>query len=174
VLPIVLKEIESVSHSYEPLFVSIAAGVSLETIESRLGKHSRVVRVMPNTLCLVGHTSSAFSAGRNATKKDLELVEKFMSSVGVTFLLEEKLLDAVTGLSGSGPAYVFIMIEALADGGVKAGLPRRVAVELAAKTVLGAAEMILKTGSHPGALKDAVASPGGTTIAGIHELEKLA
>jgi pyrroline-5-carboxylate reductase len=154
------------------LVISIAAGVPLAKLERDLPPSARVVRVMPNTPCLVGETAAGYALGRNATEEDAKKVEQILSAVGRSFRLEEKLLDAVTGLSGSGPAYVYILIEALADGGVRAGLPRNVALELAAQTVLGAAKMVLETGLHPGELKDRVASPGGTTIAGIHELER--
>jgi len=154
------------------LVVSIAAGVTLATLESGLSPSARVIRVMPNTPCLVGETAAAYALGKNATEDDAGKVEHILSAVGRSLCLEEKHLDAVTGLSGSGPAYAYIMIEALADGGVHSGLPRAVALELAAQTVLGAAKMVLETGLHPGELKDRVASPGGTTIAGIHELER--
>lgn len=154
------------------LILSIAAGVSLETMLNVLGHHRRLVRVMPNTPCLVGSSASAFCLGGAATPEDGAVVEKLLSSVGIAFALPENLLDAVTGLSGSGPAYVCVIIEALSDGGVRMGLPRDVATKLAAQTVMGSAKLVLETGKHPGALKDAVASPGGTTIAGLHELER--
>eukprot|EP00850_Spirogloea_muscicola_P009221 SM000051S17581 [mRNA] locus=s51:534066:536794:+ [translate_table: standard] len=154
------------------LVVSIAAGVTLAHLQEWAGAHARVVRVMPNTPCFVGETAAAMSPGKNATEEDAALVQAIFEAVGKIHLIDEKLLDAVTGLSGSGPAYVFIAIEALADGGVAAGLPREVALSLAAQTVLGSAKMVLDSGKHPGQLKDSVASPGGTTIAGIHELEK--
>ncbi|WP_437204518.1 pyrroline-5-carboxylate reductase [Planctomicrobium sp. SH664] len=152
------------------LFVSIAAGIPLATIEARLGS-SRVIRVMPNTPCLVGAGASGFSRGRHATAEDAELVSQMLSTVGIAFEVAESLLDAVTGLSGSGPAYVFELIEALSDGGVLMGLPRVTATKLAAQTLLGAARMVLETGEHPGQLKDAVTSPGGTTIAGLEVME---
>jgi pyrroline-5-carboxylate reductase len=132
----------------------------------------RVIRVMPNTPALVGASASAYAVGSSATCADAEVVQKFLASVGLALEVKEKLLDAVTGVSGSGPAYAFLMIEALADGGVAAGLPRDIAQRLAAQTLLGAAKMVLETGQHPGALKDAVCSPGGTTIEAIHVLEK--
>ena len=131
-----------------------------------------VIRVMPNTPALVGASASAYSVGSSATCADAEVVQEFLGSVGLALEVKEKLLDAVTGVSGSGPAYAFLMIEALADGGVAAGLPRDIAQRLAAQTLLGAAKMVLETGQHPGALKDAVCSPGGTTIEAIHVLEK--
>lgn len=153
------------------LVVSIAAGIPLARITGALGKERRLVRVMPNTPCLVGASASAFCLGGAATADDGKLVERLLSAVGISYQLPEHLLDTVTGLSGSGPAFVYVMIEALADGGVKMGLPRDTALKLAAQTVLGSAKMVLETGEHPGALKDAVASPGGTTIAGLHALE---
>ena len=154
------------------LVVSIAAGVTLQTLGQGLGEKTRIVRVMPNTPCLVGASASAYSPASSATPEDGELAGKLFGAVGKAFRVAEPLLDAVTGLSGSGPAFAYIFIEALADGGVRCGLPRDVALVLAAQTVLGSAKMVLETGQHPGALKDAVASPGGTTIAGLHALER--
>lgn len=154
------------------LVVSIAAGVTLAKLEAGLGSGARVIRVMPNTPALVGSSATAFALGKAATVADAEIATKLFSAVGVAFQVKESLLDAVTGLSGSGPAYVYLFIEALSDGGVAAGLPRDIATKLAAQTVLGAAQMVLETGQHPGALKDMVTSPGGTTIEGLHELEK--
>ena len=153
------------------LVLSIVAGISIDTMTSILGHQRRVVRIMPNTPCLVGASASAFSLGGTATAADGELVERMLTAVGIAFAVPESLIDAVTGLSGSGPAFVYLMIEALSDGGVRVGLPRAVATQLAAQTLLGAARMVLETKQHPGALKDAVASPGGTTIAGLHALE---
>ena len=154
------------------LIVSIAAGISLKAIVDGLGREARLIRVMPNTPCLVGCGASAFSRGAQATSDDADLVQRLLSNVGLAVEVPEKLLDAVTGLSGSGPAYIYQIIEALSDGGVRMGLPRDTATKLAAQTVLGAAQMVLTTGQHPGTLKDAVTSPGGTTIAGLHELER--
>lgn len=154
------------------LVISIAAGVPLVKLEAALGSTTRLIRVMPNTPALVGASASGFALGKAATAEDGKLAEKLLSSVGVAFQLKESLLDAVTGLSGSGPAYVYMAIEALSDGGVAAGLPRDVATKLAAQTVYGSAKMVLETGLHPGSLKDMVTSPGGTTIEGVHELEK--
>ena len=154
----------------EHLIVSIAAGVSLSTIESLIPSR-RVIRVMPNTPCLVGAGASGFARGAHADDVDAELVTRMLSTVGIAMEVPESLLDAVTALSGSGPAYAFEMIEALSDGGVLMGLPRNVATQLAAQTLMGAAKMVLETGQHPGQLKDAVTSPGGTTIAGLHVLE---
>jgi pyrroline-5-carboxylate reductase len=154
----------------DKLVVSIVTGVRLQSLADGLGP-CRLVRVMPNTPCLVGQSASAYCAGPTATSADAELVAKLLGAVGLAIAVEEKLLDAVTGLSGSGPAFVYLMIEALADGGVRLGLTRDVSLRLAAQTVKGAAEMVLTTGDHPGVLKDRVASPGGTTIAGLHVLE---
>ena len=154
------------------LLISIAAGVTIAKLEAALPAGARVVRVMPNTPALVGAGASGFALGKSATPADAQLAEKLLSAVGVALQVKESLLDAVTGLSGSGPAYVYQFIEALSDGGVAAGLPRDVATQLAAQTVLGGAKMVLETKQHPGALKDQVTSPGGTTIEGLHELEK--
>lgn len=154
------------------LLLSIAAGVPLAKLEALLFDGARVIRVMPNAPALVGASASAFALGSAATREDAALAHRLLSAVGTAFEVNEKLLDAVTGLSGSGPAYIYLVIEALSDGGVAAGLPREAATQLAAQTVLGAARMVLETGLHPGALKDQVASPGGTTIEGLHELEK--
>ena len=154
------------------LLISIAAGVTLAKLEAGLGPNARLIRVMPNTPALVGASASAFALSKSAQPGDAELAQKLFSAVGVAFQVKESLLDAVTGLSGSGPAYVYQFIEALGDGGVASGLPRDIATRLAAQTVLGGAKMVLETGQHPGALKDQVTSPGGTTIEGLHELEK--
>ncbi len=154
------------------LLISIAAGVTIARLEAGLSGDARVIRVMPNTPALVGASATGFALGKFATAADAETAHKLFSAVGVAFHVKEALLDAVTGLSGSGPAYVYLFIESLSDGGVAAGLPRDVATKLAAQTVLGAAKMVLETNQHPGALKDMVTSPGGTTIEGLHELEK--
>lgn len=153
------------------LVVSIAAGVPLASLQDHLGGAARVVRVMPNTPCLIGAGASGFVLGEHATADDGAFVAKLLSTVGLAVEVPEPLIDVVTGLSGSGPAYVYQIIEALSDGGVRCGLPRDVATKLAAQTLLGGARMVLETGEHPGALKDAVTSPGGTTIAGLHALE---
>lgn len=153
------------------LVISIAAGIPISTFLSHLGDSCRIVRVMPNTPALVGEGASAFSIGGKATTEDSKLVLELLSTVGYATEVPEKLLDAVTGLSGSGPAYVYQIIEALSDGGVQVGLPREIALKLAAQTVLGAARMVLQTNEHPGVLKDAVTSPGGTTITGLQTLE---
>lgn len=170
-MPMVLGELAG-KLSADHLVVSIAAGVRLATLAEGLGPGPRLVRVMPNTPCLVGKSASAFSLGPGSQAADAALVGRLLSAVGTAYPVDEKLLDAVTGLSGSGPAFVYLMIESLSDGGVRMGLPREVATALAAQTVLGAAAMVLETGQHPAALKDQVTSPGGTTIAGLQVLEQ--
>lgn len=154
------------------LLISIAAGVTLAKLEGVLPLKARVIRVMPNTPALVGAGAAGYALGSHANGEDGDIAQKLLGSVGIAFNVKESLLDAVTGLSGSGPAYAFQIIEALSDGGVAAGLPREVATRLAAQTLFGAAKMVLETGMHPGALKDMVTSPGGTTIEGLHEMEK--
>lgn len=154
------------------LVVSIAAGITLKQMADGLLGNLRLIRVMPNTPCLVGESAAGLAAGPGARPDDTRLVERLFNAVGKAFVVPESMLDAVTGLSGSGPAFVYMMIEAMADGGVRVGLPRDVALTLAAQTVLGAARMVLTTKQHPGQLKDAVTSPGGTTIAGVHALER--
>jgi pyrroline-5-carboxylate reductase len=154
------------------LLVSVAAGVPLARIETHLEPGARVVRVMPNIACVVGAGAAGFAAGAHATAADLEKVGAILNSFGVGLAVDEKYLDAVTGLSGSGPAYVFLFIEALADGGVQMGLTREVALRLAMQTVYGAARMALESNKHLGELKDEVASPGGTTIAGLYAMEQ--
>ena len=154
------------------LVISIAAGVPISKLEAGLGPKTRIIRVMPNTPALVSASATAYATGKAATTGDAVLAQRLFSSVGIAFQVKEALLDAVTGLSGSGPAYVYLIIEALSDGGVASGLPRDIATKLAAQTVFGSAKMVLETGQHPGALKDMVTSPGGTTIEGLHELEK--
>ncbi|KAK9671253.1 hypothetical protein RND81_12G016900 [Saponaria officinalis] len=157
--------------SKKQLLVSVVAGTKLIDLQEWAG-HSRFIRVMPNTPAAVGMAASVISLGGTATEEDGKLIEKLFGAIGKVWRADEKLFDAITGLSGSGPAYIFLAIEAMADGGVAAGLPRELAKGLAAQTVLGAASMAVNSGKHPGQLKDDVASPGGTTIAGIHELEK--
>lgn len=172
VAPVLAEIKDHLASKKNYLLMSIAAGMTISRIESALPLGARVIRVMPNTPALIGQSASAFAPGKNATPDDSELAKKLFAAVGIVFQVKESLLDAVTGLSGSGPAYVYQFIEALSDGGVASGLPRDIATRLAAQTVAGAAHMILQTGQHPGALKDQVASPGGTTIEGLHELEK--
>jgi pyrroline-5-carboxylate reductase len=160
----------AIDHS--KLVISIAAGVPIAAIARKLGAGVRIVRTMPNTPALVGAGATAMARGAHATEADLEQARALFQAVGIAVVVEEHLLDAVTGLSGSGPAFVFLAIEALADGGVKVGLARPVAMQLAAQTVLGSAKLVLETGEHPGRLKDQVTSPGGTAIAGVHALEE--
>ena len=158
-----------------PLIISIAAGVPVRRFTEKLGERTRVVRVMPNTPALIGRGVSAYFAAAECGKRDLEIARAVLSALGPAYeLKDESLLDAVTGLSGSGPAYVFVFIEALADAGVKMGMPRQLALDLAAHTVAGAARMVIETREHPAVLKDKVASPGGSTIAGLAELERQA
>ena len=156
----------------EHLVISILAGVRLAKLDEACGRRARVVRVMPNTPALVGEGACGYALGQAATAEDSDLVEQLLSSVGIAYEVKENLIDAVTGLSGSGPAYGYTVIDALSDGGVAVGLPRDIATRLAAQTMLGAAKMVLETGKHPGELKDMVCSPGGTTIEGVHELEE--
>ncbi|MCG8424152.1 MAG: pyrroline-5-carboxylate reductase [Proteobacteria bacterium] len=156
----------------DALIISVAAGVPIESIESQLRGNCRVIRAMPNTPALVQSGATAIAPGLHATDDDLELARFIFDAVGISVVVEESALDAVTGLSGSGPAYVFLILEALADAGVKVGLARRNAQRLAAQTVMGAAKMLLDTDEHPGRLKDMVTSPGGTAIAGLHTLEE--
>ena len=153
------------------LIISVAAGVPIAALERRLGAGARIIRTMPNTPSLVGAGACALSRGEHASEEDLAVASRIFQSVGTTTVVEENLLDAVTGLSGSGPAYIFLVIEALSDAGVKVGLPRYTALKLAAQTVLGSAQLLIETNSHPGQLKDQVTSPGGTAIAGLHTLE---
>jgi pyrroline-5-carboxylate reductase len=155
----------------DQVLVSVAAGVPVSAMEARLPSMARVVRSMPNTPATVDAGATAIAPGTHATPEDLEVARALFSAVGRVVTLDETLLDAVTGLSGSGPAYVMLMIEALADGGVKVGLHRDTALLLAAQTVYGSAKLLLETGEHPGRLKDMVTSPGGTAIAGLHTLE---
>ncbi|HKI49594.1 MAG TPA: pyrroline-5-carboxylate reductase [Desulfobacteria bacterium] len=170
-VPAVLKDIGP-TMGPEKLLISIAAGVPIQALSAGLPKGPRIIRTMPNTAVTVMEGAMAIASDSPARSEDLETVETLFRPIGRTVRIEEKLIDAVTGLSGSGPAYVFMMLEALADGGVKMGLPRDVAETLAAQTLMGSAKMFLETKLNPGALKCMVTSPGGTTIAGIHELEK--
>ncbi len=155
----------------DTLVVSIVAGLRLSAIEVRLQPGARLVRAMPNTPAMVLAGATAIAGGTHASADDLKLAKKLFNTLGKTVVLEESLLDAVTGLSGSGPAYVMLIIEALADGGVMVGLHRETALLLAAQTVFGSAKLLLESGEHPGRLKDMVTSPGGTAIAGLHTLE---
>lgn len=169
-IPATLREIPDV-HLENKLVISIAAGVTLGALRSSAPASARLVRAMPNTPALLGLGATAWSADPELSDTDISWVESCLTAIGGCRRVPEKMLDAVTGLSGSGPAYVFTMIEALADGGVLEGLPRDLALEFAARTVQGAAAMVLSEGRHPAELRDAVASPGGTTIAGLAALE---
>jgi len=168
-----LNSLRAISQYLEnKLLISIVAGIPISQIEDAAGPTCRVVRVMPNAPATVGQGAAGYARGKLATPADAQLVERIFSSVGIAFEVPEGLINAVTGVSGSGPAYACLAIEALADGGVLMGLPRDTALKLAAQTFLGTAAMILKLGEHPAKLKDTVASPGGTTIAGIEKLEE--
>ena len=171
ILERVVREIAS-SIGPHTLIISVAAGVDTAAIESHLPSGARVVRAMPNTPALVRAAATAIARGRHATEADLREAKTIFDAVGLTIVLDESQLDAVTGLSGSGPAYIFLILEALADAGVKVGLSRRNAQRLAAQTVMGSAKLLLDTDEHPGRLKDMVTSPGGTAIAGLHTLEE--
>jgi len=167
----VLREI-SVMVTVEQLIISIAAGIPTSFIASYLGAEKHIIRAMPNTPAQIGQGAIAFCGGGSSTPKDIQVVKEFFDSIGASVVIQESYMDAVTGLSGSGPAYIFLIIEALTDGGVKAGLPRDIAQSLVVQTIIGSARMVLETGEHPGKLKDLVTSPGGTTITGLHVLEK--
>lgn len=167
-----LRELADASGSRPILVISVAAGISLGQLEAEAGDFIRVIRCMPNTPALVGKGAAAYCLGMSATAEDGATAQRLLGSVGMALPVAEKLMDAVTGLSGSGPAYVYLLIEALADGGLKQGLPRAEALKLAAQTVYGAASMVIETGQHPAVLKDMVTSPGGTTIAGLSALEQ--
>jgi pyrroline-5-carboxylate reductase len=171
IMTAVLREVLPALTS-RPLLISLAAGVSTATIQSVLGKYPRLIRVMPNTPALVLEGVTAIARTPGLDQDDLETAQEIFAAVGRAVVLDEEQLDAVTGLSGSGPAYVALVIESLADGGVKMGLDRATAMTLATQTVHGAARLLAETGMHPGALKDMVSSPGGTTIAGIAALEE--
>lgn len=170
VMDTVLSEIEG-ELSSQQLLISVAAGYPLKRIHEHLGENVSVVRAMPNTPAIIQEGVTALAGSSGLSTHHLQLAQTIFEAVGKVVIVEESLMDAVTGLSGSGPAYVYLVIEALTDGGVRVGLPRAVAGVLAAQTVLGAARMVLETGEHPALLKDRVTSPGGTTIAGIQQLE---
>jgi pyrroline-5-carboxylate reductase len=167
------RALDQIADALRPdtLVISIAAGVPIRALEARLPSTVRVVRAMPNTAAIVLSGATGIAPGARATEADLEVTRALFDATGRSVVLEESLIDAVTGLSGSGPAYVMVMIEALADGGVKVGLHRDTALLLAAQTVYGSAKLLLDTGEHPGRMKDMVTSPGGTAIAGLHTLE---
>jgi len=166
----ILSEINAVI-SEDQTIISIAAGVSFEHISKIINKPIGLIRIMTNTPAIIGAAATAIASNEFVNEKELNFAKKLFKSVGFVVELDEIHLDAVTGLSGSGPAYIFIIIEALADGGVKMGLPRDISQKLAAHTVMGSAKLLLETGKHPGELKDMVATPGGTTITAIHEIE---
>jgi len=167
------RVLDQMADAFAPdtLLVSIAAGVPIRSLEARLPAHVRVVRAMPNTAAIALAGATGIAGGSRATPEDIEVTQALFAAIGRSVVLDETLIDAVTGLSGSGPAYIMVMIEALADGGVKVGLHRDTALLLAAQTVYGSAKLLLETGEHPGRLKDMVTSPGGTAIAGLHTLE---
>ncbi|MDD2552998.1 MAG: pyrroline-5-carboxylate reductase [Desulfotomaculaceae bacterium] len=167
----VLKEIAAVARP-EQIYISIAAGVTISQIESCLAGTIPVVRVMPNTPCLVGEGASAISAGRYAGEESIKVAMAVFNASGKAVEVPESLLDCVTGLSGSGPAYMYLVLESLIDGAVRLGLPGDLARELAAQTMLGAAKMVLETAEHPAKLKNMVTTPGGTTAAGLFALEE--
>jgi pyrroline-5-carboxylate reductase len=170
---ILSRVLDEVADAIRPdaLVISIAAGVPVAAIQARLASGTRVVRAMPNTPALVDAAATAIAGGEHASESDLADAKRIFDAIGLTVILEESAMDAVTGLSGSGPAYVFLILEALSDAGVKVGLSRRTAQLLAAQTVLGSAKLLLETNEHPGRLKDMVTSPGGTAITGLHTLE---
>ncbi len=175
VKPQIMKQVVGEIAKYldlSKLIISIAAGVPLDAIEACARKDLKLIRVMSNICVSVREGVSAIAGGKHALKEDLVMAKTIFDSVGKSLFIEEDLLDAVTGLSGSGPAYIFLIIDALADAGVKVGLSRDDALILAPQTVLGAAKMLIETGEHPGKLKDMVTSPGGTAIAGLHTLEE--
>ena len=154
------------------LVISIVAGLTLAALQEAAGKDTRIIRVMPNTPALVHEGAAAYALGAGATEEDAKVAEMIFGAVGKVFAVKEPLIDVVTGVSGSGPAYIYLVIEAMADGAVLMGLPRELALQLAAQTVLGSAKMVLETGLHPAVLRDQVTSPGGTTIAAIEALEE--
>ena len=153
------------------LVISIVAGLTIAALQEAAGKDTRIIRVMPNTPALVHEGAAAYALGDGATADDAKIAGMIFGAVGKVVAVKEPLIDVVTGLSGSGPAYVYLVIEAMADGAVLMGLPRELALQLAAQTVLGSAKMVLETGLHPAMLRDQVTSPGGTTIAAIEALE---
>jgi len=168
---------EAITHAgpvlHGKLVISIVAGLKIDSL-ARLAPKSRIIRAMPNTAAMVGRAATAFASDDASTREDEAVAQAVFSSIGEVYPVAEKLLDAVTGLSGSGPAYVYLVIEALSDGGVAAGLPRKLALDLAVQTVAGAAEMVCATSEHPAVLREMVTSPAGTTVAGLAELEDRA
>lgn len=172
VVPVVLEELRRLQGIENKVIVSIAAGVTMDCLSKGLEGKAKVVRVMPNTPAMVGEGMSAICRNPLLSTEETEQVLALFSTLGKAILVDEKQIDAVTAVSGSGPAYVYMIIEAMADGGVLCGLPRETAYTLAAQTVLGSAKMVLESGEHPGALKDKVCSPGGTTIEAVYALEQ--
>jgi pyrroline-5-carboxylate reductase len=170
-LPLVLEEIREVAAQRQRLYISVAAGIQIRSIEQRLGPQAAVIRAMPNIPALVDAAATAIAFGQHARDEHGALAEEVFGAVGTVCRVQESLMDAVTGLSGSGPAYIYMVIEALTDGGVKMGLSRQTALRLATQTVLGSAKLVQETGVHPAVLKDQVTTPGGTAIAAVHELE---
>ncbi|MBE6072428.1 MAG: pyrroline-5-carboxylate reductase [Clostridium butyricum] len=168
----VIKEIEG-ELTEDKLIITIAAGITIDNMEEWLGDDSKIIRTMPNTPALVGEAMSAVCPNKNVSKEEIEYCIKIFESFGECVQLEEKYFDGFIAVAGSSPAYVFMFIEAMADGAVKLGIPRAKAYKMAAQSVLGSAKMVLETGKHPGELKDAVCSPAGTTIDAVIELEKL-
>ncbi len=171
---LVAKVLSEIGPALRPdqIVIVIAAGVKLEAMRNALRRDAKLIRCMPNTPCRVGAGATGFARGPAVNDDDVRKAKTALDAVGLSLEVPEKLMDAVTGLSGSGPAYVYVMIDALSDAGVRVGLPRDVAVRLAAQTVMGAAKMVLDEGEHPSRLKDQVTTPGGTTIAGLDALEK--
>ncbi|MEI6654369.1 MAG: pyrroline-5-carboxylate reductase [Verrucomicrobiota bacterium] len=172
-IPAALRDAATAAADQPRLVISIAAGITLAALETSSPENFRSIRAMPNTPALVGKGAAGYCLGSRATAADAATAQALLGAVGLAIEVPERLMNAVTGLSGSGPAYIYLVIEALADGGVRMGLPRADALKLAAQTVLGAAAMVLETREHPAVLKDQVTSPGGTTIAGLAELERL-
>lgn len=171
VMPAVLEELRG-HVAPGTLVITVAAGVPCERVEQALGKDVPVVRAMPNTPSVLGDGMTVVARGRHATREHLELARALFDAVGRTAVLDESLMNAVTGLSGSGPAYIYLVIESLAEAGVKVGIPRDTSTLLAAQTVLGAARMVLELGKHPALLKDDVTTPAGCTVDGLMELEE--
>ena len=169
VMPVVLDELEGVDGK---IYISIAAGISLETLECGIGKDKKIIRTMPNTPAFVGCGMTVITPNKNIAADELKAIEDLLSGIGDTVVLDEKYMNAAIALHGSSPAYIYMLIDAMADSGVKYGIPKTLALKLAAKAVEGSAKMVLETGIHPGQLKDNVCSPGGTTIAAVCELEK--
>lgn len=172
IYPLVLNEIKEMGKPDNKVFISIAAGVKISQMEDVLGNDKKIIRTMPNTPALVGMGMASVSPNKNVTKEELSEVKLMFESFGKVEEVDEKLIDTVTAVSGSSPAYVYMFIEAMADGAVLGGMPRDKAYKFAAQTVMGAAKMVLDTGEHPGKLKDNVCSPGGTTIEAVAELER--